>query len=475
MPDLHYLSATEALTRFRTKELSPVELMEAVIARAEAVEPLVNAFAVTHFDEALAEAKLAADRYAGEGRDARALEGLPVGIKDEVPIEGRPWSNGSLTMKDVVADHTAPIAERILEAGGIIHARTTTPEFSCAAFTHSRLWGVTRNPWSPAWGVGGSSGGSGASLAAGTSMLASASDIGGSIRLPASFNGVVGFKPPYGRVPVDPPFNLDHYCHDGPMARTVADCALLENAIAGPHAHDVASLRPKVEVSAEPGEVERLRIALACPLGDFAMDPEVEANTLGAAEALRGAGAVVEQVALPWSVAEIRDVTLIHFGAIFGAWIGSVAVEHADEMTPYALDMARRSVEALEGTSFAEGLEREAAIYAPLGELLEGYDVLVCPTVGARGFIAGDDYVDHGIEVGGVELGWYLDACMTPPFNVASRCPVLAVPSGFADNGVPTGIQIVGRTYDDASVFRVAAALERVRPWFDVPERCPSL
>ncbi len=166
---------------------------------------------------------------------------------------------------------------------------------------------------------------------------------------------------------------------------------------------------------------------------------------------------------------------MIHFGAIFGAWIGSVALEHADAMTAYALDMARRSLAALEGTSYLEGLERESAIYAPLGDLLERFDVLVCPTVGTRGFVAGDDYVDHGIEVGGLELEWYLDACLTPPFNVASRCPVLAVPSGFADNGVPTGIQIVGRTYDDATVFRAGAALERVRPWMDAPERRPVL
>ncbi len=286
MDDLHYLSATDALARFRAKELSPVELMEAVIARAEAVEPVVNALAVTHFDEALAEAKAAADRYAGDGTAARPLEGLPVGIKDEVPVEGRPWSNGSLTMRDEIADHTAPIAERILAAGGIIHARTTTPEFSCAAFTHSRLWGVTRNPWSPGWGVGGSSGGSGASLAAGTSTLASASDIGGSIRLPASFNGVVGYKPPYGRVPDRPALQPRPLLSRRPMARTVADCALFENVIAGPHPHDVASLRPKVELPADPGDIEGLRVALACPLGDYPMDPEVEANTLAAADAL---------------------------------------------------------------------------------------------------------------------------------------------------------------------------------------------
>ena len=463
MSDLHHLSAVEALALFRARGLSPVELMRATIARAEGLEPTINAFAVTHFERALEQARAAEARYASG--DARPLEGLPVGIKDEVPIEGDPCSQGSLIEVDTIADHTAPIARRILEAGGIVHARTTTPEFSCAGFTHSRLWGVTRNPWAPDWSPGGSSGGSGAALAAGTALLASGSDIGGSIRLPASLCGVVGFKPPYGRVPVDPPYNLDHYCHDGPMARTVADCALLENVIAGPDPCDVVSIRPKLEIPEQLEGVEGLRIALCLRLGDFPLDPEVEVNTLAVADGLREAGASVEEVELPWRREDIIRATLVHFGEIFGRDIGRAVAEHGDLMTPYALAMVEWSLGAIERTSFLEGLELEARIYEPLGALLERSDALVCPTLGTRGLIAGDDYVDHGLEVGGVVLERYLDALMTPPFNIASRCPVLAVPSGFADNGVPTGVQIVGRTYDDVTVFRVGAALERVRPW----------
>ena len=474
MDDLHYLSATDALRMFRSRELSPVELMEAVIARAEAVEPAVNAFTYTYFDTALDQARAAAERFA-HGDEGRALEGLPVAMKDEVPIEGLAWENGSLTMKGVIADHSAPIAERVLDAGGVVHARTTTPEFSCAAFTHSAMWGVTRNPWSLEWGVGGSSGGSGAALAAGSATLAGGSDIGGSIRIPASFDGVVGFKPPYGRVPVDAPYHLDHYCHDGPLARTVADCALFENAIAGPHPHDVVSLRPRYELPDRFEGIEGMRIALASPLGDFPMDREVAMNTAAAGEVFAALGAIVEPVTLPWSYEEIIEVTLIHFGAVFGAAIGEAAAAHPDLITPYAAELGRLRDEAITRSSFHEGLEREAAIYAPLGELLERHDVLVCPTVGTRGLVAGDDYVDHGVEVDGQLIDPYLAACFTPPFNIASRCPVLAVPSGFADNGVPTGIQIVGRTYDDVSVFRAAAAYERARPWLDAPERRPAL
>ena len=185
------------------------------------------------------------------------MEGLPVAVKEEAEIAGQHNTLGSLPLRDVIAGQTSAFVQRIIDAGGIVHARTTTPEFSCAPITWSRLWGVTRNPWHTGYSPGGSSGGSAAALAAGTATLATGSDIGGSIRIPASFCGVVGFKPPYGRVPEVATFNLDHYCHEGPLARTVADCALLENVIAGPHPSDVVSIRPKLEIPPRPGADQR--------------------------------------------------------------------------------------------------------------------------------------------------------------------------------------------------------------------------
>ncbi len=188
-------------------------------------------------------ARKAEAKYA-KGARTGALEGLPVGIKDESYIKGKPTSSGSLLMKDYVAEHTSPQNARILRAGAIVHARTATPEFSCAGYTWSRLWGVTRNPWNPAFTPGGSSGGAAASLAAGSSALATGSDIGGSIRIPAACSGVVGFKPPYGRNPDDPPFNLDFFCHTGPLARTVTDAILLQNVMSGPLATDISTITP---------------------------------------------------------------------------------------------------------------------------------------------------------------------------------------------------------------------------------------
>jgi Asp-tRNA(Asn)/Glu-tRNA(Gln) amidotransferase A subunit family amidase len=467
---LHYLSATEALARFRARDLSPVELLDAVIARAEAVEPTVNALCHTFYDAAREQARAAERRYASG--DARALEGIPLAIKEEEAVAGQPWTQGSLIYRDLIADYSSAFAQRLLDAGAIVHARSTAPEFSCAYYTHSRLWGVTRNPWNPAVAAGGSSGGAGAALAAGTTTLASGSDIGGSIRVPASFNGVVGFKPPYGRVPQDPPFNLDTYCHCGPLARTVADCALLENVMAGPHASDIVSLRPKLVLPERFKGIAGLRIALSLDLGDWPIDPEVRANTLAVADALRAAGATVEEVDLRLGREQVRRAIAIHFQTIFGPWVAAEVAAHRELVTPYVAAFGPTTAAIVGGASVLAGLELEAELYAPLGALLEHYEALVCPTVGTRGLEAGEDYLDGGPAVAGERLESDGEAMMTAPFNILSRCPVLAVPSGVADNGVPTGVQIVGRTYDDETVFHIGAALERERPW---AERRPDL
>jgi Asp-tRNA(Asn)/Glu-tRNA(Gln) amidotransferase A subunit family amidase len=473
MTDLHYLPASEALDRFRTRELSPVELVQAVIDQAEAVEPTINAFAQTFYDEALAQAREAERRYAGEGAAPRPLEGIPVAVKEEAPVAGHLNTFGSLPLRDAVADHTAAFVQRILDAGGIVHARTTTPEFSCAPFTWTRLWGVTRNPWHTDYSPGGSSGGSAAALAAGSTTLATGSDIGGSIRIPSSFCGVVGFKPPYGRVPETEIFNLDHYCHEGPLARTIEDCVLLENTIAGPDPSDVASLRPKLELPWPPEPVEGLRIALSVDLGCYRVDEDVAANTVAAAERLREAGAVVEEVTLPWDLATINRAVRIHFGMIFGASLGSLAEERAAELCSYTRRFVEESA-AIRKEELVEGLQLEGSVYAPLGELLERYDALLCPTFAIPAFPAEWD-TDQPIAVGDQRTEDWLDVMMTVPFNIASRCPVLSVPSGRSREGIPTGLSIVGRTYDDVMPFRIGRALEQAQPWLDDPVRRPAL
>ena len=463
--DLVFTPAVEILAMFRARELSPVEYMEAVVARAVAAEPSVGALADTFFPEAIQAARSAEERYMGRGRRPRALEGLPVAIKDAMDVAGQRNTRGSLINRDAPpAETTAPLAQRVLDAGAIVHARTRTPEFSCVPFTHSRLWGVTRNPWNPDYDVGGSSGGSGAAIAAGMTPLASGSDIGGSIRIPASCCGVVGYKPPYGRVAQSPPLNLDHYCHNGPMARTVDDCALMQNVIVGPHPSDVAAIREPLRIPSTTREIHGWRIALSPDLGDYAVHPDMVRNLYACADALRAAGAVVEEVRLPWRQATIEEAARIHFATIFGPAIQGVMAEHRDEMTDYAIRFAEETIADASRGTFLHGLSLEAEIYAGLSTILEDYRVLLCPTLALPALEAGASCVDRWPRLDGAELTFYKHL-LTIPFNICSRCPVLSVPSGFAGTGVPTGIQIVGRVFDDVSVFRVGHALERERPW----------
>jgi aspartyl-tRNA(Asn)/glutamyl-tRNA(Gln) amidotransferase subunit A len=455
MSDLVHLSATDGLQLMRARQLSPVEWLDALLAHVDGCEPHVNAVVDRRDDEARAEAAAAAARYA-RGQ-ARPLDGVPVAAKEEQPMRGRPWRQGSLTLRDTIATDDHPIIERIQQAGGVVHVRTATPEFSCAGFCHSRLWGITRNPWNLQYSPGGSSGGTGAALAAGYAPLGTGSDIGGSIRIPASFSGVVGFKPPFGRVPAMPPYNLDQYCHDGPMARTVADVALLENVIAGPHPIDQAALRFPPHLPESPEQVAGLRVALCVRLGDWPLAPEVERNTRRAAELLAVAGAHVDEVQLPWTVQAVWQAAQAHFAAIMGSGIASEVGTSGELLCDYTVAFAETMRSDLD---YYHGMDAEGSLWRPLGELFERYDALLCPTMAVDGFVAGEPYVDGGIDIGDGHVDLHILGAMTLPFNLFSRCPVLSVPSGLAANGVPTGVQVVGRTYDDVTAFRVASGLE---------------
>lgn len=469
--DLCYMGAAEALKLFKAKKLSPVELMQAVIARAEAVEPKINCFTYTFFDRAMDAARKAEDRYANAKR-TRPLEGLSVAIKDENKVAGLRTTSGSLLFRNSIDKTTSLSVERILKAGGIVHARSTSPEFACAGVTHSKLWGVSRNPWNTDFTTGGSSGGAGGSLAAGSTTLANGSDIWGSIRMPASCCGIVGFKPPYGRVPEDSPYNLDYYCHEGPMGRTVADVALLQNVMAGPHPQDIASIRPKLRIPDDLKDISGWKIAYSMDLGYFEMDEDVVRNTQATLQAFRDLGAAVEEVDLGWSHKTLTAASN-YLGHIFGNMVAAYLPKYREDMTNYArrfADFGRQTT----ADDLIASMEVLNEMYATLGPALETYNVFICPTMNVPAMSADYDPGKDTCTINGKEQhpvwGW----CMTYPFNMMSRCPVMSVPSGIASNGVPTGIQIVGRTFDDVSVFRAAAALEKARPTYaDTGHRPP--
>ena len=242
--EICYLSASDTLKKYKEKKLSPVEVMSAVIKRIETVNPEINAFNYLDFDTALKLAKESEKKFFND-KVVLPLEGIPLAIKDEVNIKGQPNRNGCLLLKENIAQKTDIDVETIVNSGAILHGRTTNPEFSLTSFCHSKLNGVTRNPWNLDMTPGGSSGGSAAALASGCAMLATGSDIGGSIRIPAGACGVVGFKPPHGRNAQSYPFNHDPYCVTGPLTRTVVDTAMMQNIMCGPNQKDITSLRPK--------------------------------------------------------------------------------------------------------------------------------------------------------------------------------------------------------------------------------------
>lgn len=469
MTELCYLSATEAARLFRSRELSPVELMQAVIDQAESVEPEINAFTYRYFDEAMTAAKRSEVRFAGGGR-LRALEGVPIAIKDAGHIRGKPTSAGSLTMDDAPQIESSPINDRVLRSGAICHARSATPEFSCASVTHSKRWGVTRNPWNPHFTPGGSSGGAGAALAAGTTTLATGSDIGGSIRIPASACGVVGFKPTLGRNPVDPPFNLNPYCHTGPMARTVTDAILLQNVMCGPHPQDTATLRPRVHIASDPLNLEGKRIAWSMDLGFFEVDPEVEASTCAALEVFRTLGAQVERVDLPWDW-DVVETGLTHLRHGFGSSLANELAKTPDVMTDYARAFAQAGLK-VSATAAFNSQTKAAQIGAEFATALNGFDFFLCPTTAIPAVPADFDPAVQNLQINGRDVEPMLGWVMTLPFNMMSRHPVLSVPSGQSRSGVPTGLQLVGRTFCDADVLRAGLAYEAAcGGWFGTGQR----
>lgn len=472
--ELCYMPATEALRLFRSRDLSPVELMKAVIDRAEAVQPAVNAFTYTHFEEAMQLAREAEARYAS-GNPAGAIDGLPVAVKDESLIAGKPVSNGSFALEGYIAEHTSPVNQRVLAAGGIVHARTATPEFSCAGVTWTKMWGVCRNPWNTDYSPGGSSGGSGAALAAGMCTLATGSDIGGSIRVPASACGVVGIKAAYGRIPSDPPFNMDTFSHEGPMGRTVADTALLFNLMAGHHPPDIASLRETMTIPAElPRSLKGMRIAFSPDLGVFTVGHEVRTALDAAAERLRGLGAVVEPVELGWQKEwPLKALSYLHMH--FGTYIASFMDELGDRMNSYS----RAFAEDARHVGAGELFEVNTAIgkmHATLGPLLEEYDAMICPVMGLPGVPAELDSTRDSLEIDGTPVSPMSGWALTYPFNMLSRCPVLSVPIGHGSKGVPIGMQIVARNYREDLAFTVGAAYEASRGgWYGKGEPRPAV
>ncbi len=459
--DLAYMPATTLANLIRTRKLSPVEVVRSAIERIEQVNSRLNCFCFTYPEEAIEKACAAGHKLVA-GDDVGPLHGVPFAIKDMTPTRGKKTTLGSRIFEHWVPDYDAAIVEALSNAGGIMVGKTTTPEFAHSSFCHSPLWGVTRNPWDPALTPGGSSGGSAAAVASGCVPLAEGTDMGGSVRIPAAYCGIVGLKPSLGRIPMDIlPSVFDSISHFGPLTRTVDDAALMLGVVQGPDERDIMSLAPAIDISIPvSSDLRGRRLALSVDLGFFAIDSEVEANTRAAADALRDAGAEVEEIDLDWT-RETVDAGWTLWNVLVASFFGQYLEQWREAMDPQVVAQieAGRTVSAVEYRRLEYVRTR---VWHDLRAHFERYDALLCPTVATAPKAA--EAVDseffeedeagrfHGLELTGV-------------FNLVSPCPALSVPSGFTREGLPTGIQIVGRRHDDLGVLEIGAALERSRPW----------
>ncbi|MFV1989530.1 MAG: amidase [Acidimicrobiales bacterium] len=434
----------------------------------------MNAVTYTHFDEARAAAQRSAERY--RNGTALPLDGVTVGVKDEHGLPGWRITQGSRLLADFTLSQADPIAERLVEAGAVLHLQSTAPEFYLAAVTWSELWGVTRNPWNLDYAVGGSSGGSGAALAAGICTLATGSDMGGSIRIPCAFNGLYGFKPPYGRVPTSTDMLL-LIASSGPMGRTLTDIIHMQNAISGPHPYAPTAISPKLEIPHEFAGIEGMRIACSPDQSWAVIDSETEANTKAAVQLLRDQGAIVDEVDLELGITD-ADISAAFAEAALHGPTGDVLATTGDrdQMTTYARYFAEKvdlGFGSAEARSFQDNI---IAAHRALQDTVfgQGYEAMVTPTLATSHVPADYDYTSDGIIIEGQSVhplaGWIL----TVLFNILYTYPVVCLPTGRTSQAMPTGLQVVAGPYDDLTAFRVANSLAAVGPRLFTDDEFPT-
>jgi aspartyl-tRNA(Asn)/glutamyl-tRNA(Gln) amidotransferase subunit A len=464
--ELFAIPAFDLADLIRRRRISPVEIVDAVLARLERVNPSLNAF-VTSYPERSRSAARAAEREVMAGGALGPLHGVPVSIKDLFWVRGVRHTAGSKLLAHFVPSEDAPSVERLNAAGAIDIGKTNTPEFGWRGSTDNLLFGATANPWDRTRTAGGSSGGSAAAVAAGLAPLALAGDGAGSIRIPASFCGLVGLKPSFGRVPIFPPPALNEgVLHAGPITRTVRDAALMLNALAGAHPRDPLSLPgPAVDFldGLEQG-IAGARVAWSANFGSTPVETETREIAEAAARSFEDFGVPVEQ-----ADPQIGDAAWI----LETLWGANAAGQHAGrppeekaQMDPALIAYAESKRHMTIG-DYVKAVVARQAIVDRLGRFFEKYDLLLTPSVGLPAFPLGmvnpESVAGHAVG----HLGW----SFAYVFNWSGQ-PAISVPAGWTKDGLPVGLQIVGRRLEDATVLRAAAAFEQARPW---AHRWPAL
>jgi len=459
--ELIYLPAAEVLQMYREKKLSPVEMLNAHIQQIEFYNDKVNCMAYEHFDEAVEAARESEIRYM-QG-DPRPLEGLTCAVKDDYQVKGWRHHWGTLLMKDVEpAVEDLPVIEMLRETGMVMHIQTTAPEFFLAGVTWSHLWGVTRNPWNMQITPGGSSGGSGAALAAGFTTLALGSDMGGSIRIPAAMCGLYSCKPPFGRIPT----SEVAYETFGPMGRTFADMNLLQNYMSGPHPLAHSSLRPKLDYPKTYGDVKGWKVVVD-PLSEYGeeLDETVSRSMQDAVEKLEGIGCEVEVMDLGFRHADFDTMVTGLMSTAMGM-LALMAAEDLDALTPYVKDYLETYGEKM-GPEYAFEADELLLKYNRQVQekvFIKGYQAIIMPTM-LTPYVAADWFYSPEkaiVTVNGKEVESRMGFFTTWMWNLLGRYPVVNVPVGITPENIPLGMQIISNTYDDLIAFQLALAWSQV-------------
>ncbi len=460
--EVAFLSATELVAAYRRKTLSPVEVTTTLLRRLERLEPKINAFVLVARESALDEARAAEARWM-KGTPMGLLDGVPVTIKDLFLTKGWPTLRGStLVKRDQPWEEDAPPVARLREHGAVLLGKTTMPEFGWKALGDSPLTGITRNPWNLAHTPGGSSAGAAAALAAGIGPLALGTDGGGSIRIPCGFTGLAGLKPSFGRVPAYPPSVFGLVAHNGPMARSVADLALLLNVIAGADDRDVYGLPPdgRDYTQGLDDGVKRLRIAFSPALGYSRVDAEVAAAVERAARRFAELGAAVETVDPGFDDPAQAWLTLWWAGAAKAMSVFSTAERR--RLDPGLEESAQKGAR-LSAMDWLAADQARAALSLHMAKFHRRFDLLVTPSVAVPALKVGELVADPATQ-----QEWIDWSPFSYPFNL-TRQPAASVPCGLTEAGLPIGLHIVGRMHEDALVLRAARAYERSAP----PPLCP--
>jgi amidase len=462
--DLCFWSATQMARAVKMKKVSPVEIVDAVLARIEKINPKVNAYCTVVPEMAQKAAQQAEAEVMREER-VGPLHGVPVSVKDLTPTAGIRTTWGSRIFEHFIPEEDALVVERLKAAGAIVLGKTNTPEFGAGANTYNALFGATQNPWKLGYTCGGSSGGAAVALTCGLGPLATGSDLGGSLRIPASFCGVVGFRTSAGLVPIYPSYTgWDTLAVEGPMARTVEDTALMLSVIAGQDDRSPISfpVDPRKFLAAvKRPEIRGLRAAWSPDLKISPVDSQVRKVAEDGARRFAELGCAVDQAEPDFTGLQ----RIIHVTRAL-----RMVTLHADKLEKWRDQMNPHLVWNIEQgfpltpEQIGDAARERTLLYHRVREFFEKYDFLLTPTVAVAPF---PQEMIYPREINGHPVKNYQEWLYLTYAITVTGLPVISVPCGFTAEGLPVGLQIVGRRLAEASVLRAAAAFEKIAPWKD--------